>query len=74
MLIINLVDKCSVLVYISELVRYPTIQSFNRQRDNKPVICVLIYSRKEVYYFLRIKISSSITLLFSSYNNSLFSE
>ena len=35
---INLVNKCSVLVYISQLVRYPTIQSSDCKRDNKPVI------------------------------------
>ena len=33
-----LVNKCSVLAYISQLVRYPTIQSFGCKRDNKPVI------------------------------------
>ena len=72
MLNINLVDKCSLLVYISQFVRYPTIQSSNCQRDNKLVICDLIYSRKEVYHFLRIKMSSSITLRFSSLRNLLF--
>ena len=35
---INLVNKCSVLVYISQLVRNPTIQSSDCKRDNKPVI------------------------------------
>ena len=41
---INLVNKCSVLVYISQLVRYPTIQSSDCKRDNKPVIwCDLIW-------------------------------
>ena len=41
---INLVNKCSVLVYISQLVRNPTIQSSDCKRDNKPVIwCDLIW-------------------------------
>ena len=35
---INLVNKCSVLVYISQLVSHPTIQSSDFKRDNKPVI------------------------------------
>ena len=35
---INLVNKRSVLVYVSQLVRYPTIQSSDCKRDNKPVI------------------------------------
>ena len=35
---INLVNKCSALVYISLLVGYPTIQSFDCKRENKPVI------------------------------------
>ena len=35
---INLVNKYIVLVYISQLVRYPTIQSSDCKRDNKPVI------------------------------------
>ena len=35
---INLVNKCSVLVYISQLVRYPTIQSSDCKSDNKTVI------------------------------------
>ena len=38
MLNINLVNQCSVLVYISQLVRYPTIQSSDCKKDNKPVI------------------------------------
>ena len=38
MLNINLVNKCSVLVYISQLVRYPTIQSSDCKRDSKPVM------------------------------------
>ena len=35
---INLVNQCSVFVYLSQLVRYPTIQSSDCKRDNKPVI------------------------------------
>ena len=37
---INLVNKCSILVYtcISQLVKYPTIQFSDSKRDNKPVI------------------------------------
>ena len=35
---INLVNKCSVLVHISQLVRYPTIQSSDCKRDSKPVM------------------------------------
>ena len=35
---INLVNKCSVLIYMSQLVRYPTIQSSDCKRNNKPVI------------------------------------
>ena len=35
---INLVNQCSIFVYLSQLVRYPTIQSSNCKRDNKPVI------------------------------------
>ena len=35
---INLVNKCSVLVNISQLLRYPTIQYSDCKRDNKPVI------------------------------------
>ena len=31
---INLVNQCSVLAYISQLVRYPTIQSSDYKRDN----------------------------------------
>ena len=34
MLNINLVNQCSVLAYISQLVRYPTIQSSDYKRDN----------------------------------------
>ena len=35
---INLVNKCIVLVHISQLVRYPTIQSSDCKRDSKPVM------------------------------------
>ena len=35
---INLVNQCCVFVYLSQLVRYPTIQSSDYKRDNKPVI------------------------------------
>ena len=35
---INLVNQCSVFVYLSQLVRYPTIQSSDCKRDIKPVI------------------------------------
>ena len=35
---INLVNQCSIFVYLSQLVRYPTIQSSNCKRDIKPVI------------------------------------
>ena len=35
---INLVNQCSIFVCLSQLVRYPTIQSSNCKRDIKPVI------------------------------------
>ena len=35
---INLVNQCSIFVYLSQLVRYTTIQSSNCKRDIKPVV------------------------------------